>query len=161
MNTDHVQARPRIRIRKIGDAAAPRLIAEESVEGAQKRKANGTSWKPGKSGNPKGRPKGAKGVKAITRKVLTEKVEVQPGKKMQVFEALLRQEAQSASKGDWRARATMFNLARWFLGPDVDAEAVLASEPDMTPTSRAILEMFVDEVRGGDDGRDASRAKQS
>lgn len=150
MNRPDVTPRPRVRIATSQlQGEAPRLVVDDPARLRKARKANRTSWKPQQSGNPNGRPRGAKGVKAITRKVLSEKVEVQPGKKMQLFEALLRQEAQSAAKGDWRARATMFALGKWLLGsePDAPSAEAAAAAPDLSATGRAILELFADEVR--------------
>lgn len=52
-----------------------------------------TQFKPGQSGNPKGRPKGSKNVHHVLSKILGEKITItDSGKKMEVdkFEAALR-----------------------------------------------------------------------
>lgn len=136
-------------------ADTPPDIAEEE-DARRKREPNSGSFKKGHSGNPKGRPKKAKGSKAIVRKALLESVEVKikgdRKSKMTAFEALVMKERAAAFAGDWRARNTMFALARWALADredergDIDTPAV-TSEGELTETGQAILEWFTHEVR--------------
>ena len=127
-----------------------RLIAD-SIEGPRKKRLpNSGSFKKGQpSCNPAGRPKGAKGKKAIVRKVLLERVTVRlpsGSEKLTVFEALLLRERDMAFAGDWRARKTLLELARWALPEDVLEEAGITPSTD-SETDRAILEWFEEEVR--------------
>ena len=90
-----------------------------------KREPNSGSFPAGVSGNPNGRPtdaerakkaKNAKGAKAAARKILSSKIVVQTGrgpKKISYFEGLVSKEASMAAEGDWRARRTIFDLAKW------------------------------------------------
>ena len=127
-----------------------RLIADSVALARKKRQPNTGSFKKGEpSRNPTGRPKGANGKKAIVRKVLLERVTVRlpsGSKKLSVFEALLLRERDMAFAGDWRARKTLLELARWALPDDVLEEAGITPSTD-SETDRAILEWFEEEVR--------------
>ena len=63
-------------------------------------------FKPGQSGNPKGRPKGCKGVNTIIDDVFRKKVSLREGgkvKKISQVEALFRRVMNEALKGDPKA----------------------------------------------------------
>ncbi len=63
-------------------------------------------FKKGKSGNPKGRPKGAKGVRASLKRELETKITVREGGRqlrISKAEAMARQFTNSALKGDMKA----------------------------------------------------------
>jgi Family of unknown function (DUF5681) len=65
-------------------------------------------YKKGQSGNPSGRPKGAKSLKAIVRKVVLTLVPAVIGSKrlkITTYEAALRQLANKAASGDLKAIA--------------------------------------------------------
>ena len=65
-----------------------------------------TQFRRGKSGNPKGRPRGSKSLSAIFSKIINEKVQVKgPGgmKWITKFEAGLTQLANMSATGDKRA----------------------------------------------------------
>lgn len=70
-------------------------------------------FKPGQSGNPKGRPKAAKGLKTITRELLTEKVSVRTAKgetKISRIQAVFLKLHEQAMKGNPRALAELLRL---------------------------------------------------
>ena len=155
---DHSDIRPPVRLRRRpiphpGSAdpkSGDRLFAQSADPGRKKRLPNSGSFKKGQpSPNPNGRPKGAKGKKALTRKILLERVTVRlpnGSKKLSVFEALLLKERDLAFSGDWRARKTILELGRWALPDDLLEEAGVGpiSDPE---TDRAIVEWFQEEVR--------------
>jgi hypothetical protein len=65
------------------------------------------TWKPGQSGNPKGRRQGAKNEKTILRELLEKKLEIQQNgkiRKLTVREAMLLKCVDDALKGDHKAR---------------------------------------------------------
>ncbi|WP_340318329.1 DUF5681 domain-containing protein [Rhizorhabdus argentea] len=145
--------------RLIADMPLDDADADDAASGkkpGRKREPNSGSFAKGVSGNPHGRPKKAKGSKAIVRKVLLEAVDVRVKgdrkKKMTTFQALVMQERKAAFDGDWRARNTMFALARWALvdlddeASDIETPAVDASG-ELTDTGRAIVDWFAQEVR--------------
>jgi Family of unknown function (DUF5681) len=70
-------------------------------------------YKPGCSGNPKGRPKGSRNAKTIVSGVVNKKVPVRQNGKVRhvtTLEAMLLAAAQSALKGDLRALNTIIGL---------------------------------------------------
>jgi Family of unknown function (DUF5681) len=72
-------------------------------------------YKRGQSGNPSGRPKGAKNLKTILRKVLLTLVPAVIGGrrlKMTATEALLRQMLNKAVSGDLRATTQLISLIK-------------------------------------------------
>ncbi len=69
-------------------------------------------FKPGQSGNPKGRPQGGKNEATILRNLLNRKIQMrQDGKlrKISVLEAMLMKFADEALKGDPKAAAFLLN----------------------------------------------------
>lgn len=101
-----------------------------------------TRFQPGRSGNPKGRPKAAKGLKTIARETLTQKVAVRTAtgeKKMSRIEALLHKTAELAMKGNARALAEVLKLYAAAV-PDAAASDSSASDEDLSATDLAILE---------------------
>ena len=127
-----------------------RPIAYLDDKSRKKRLPNSGSFRRGEpSRNPNGRPKGAKGHKAVVRKILLEPVSVRlPSgpRKISVFEALYLKERDLAFSGDWRARKTMLELGRWALPEEVVEEAGLRPVTD-SEADRAILDWFEEEVR--------------
>lgn len=72
-----------------------------------------TQFKPGKSGNPNGRPKGARGLNSLARELLTKRVTVRTGdgpKKMTKMEAMLYKLMEKAFAGDLRAASQLMQL---------------------------------------------------
>ena len=139
--------RVRTRLRNAGDTQ--RLVADPAPATAAKRKPNSGSMKKGETRNPNGRPKGAKGTKAMTRKVLQSKTTIRDGgrlRKVSLFQALLLKEVQAAFEGDWRARATVLALGRWAL-PDEELAPAAASASEQSATDRAVLDWFEAELK--------------
>ena len=132
MTATYPNPRPRLRVipvdpipmpdretaqQQLPDSDAARLAADRS--GSRKRRLpNKGSFQKGVSGNLKGRPKGAKGVKPMIRKALSSLVDVKTSRgatKVAIFEALVKKEVALAADGDWRARRTVFELGKWAL----------------------------------------------
>lgn len=77
------------------------------------RPPRATRWKPGQSGNPKGRPKGAKNLATIFNEALGQKFEIQENgksRKITAREGIVRRVVNQALKGD--IKATAFVLAK-------------------------------------------------
>lgn len=94
-----------------------------------------TRFKKGASGNPKGRPKGARGVNALLSAAMNEKVTVTEGGRRQrvsKLEVAFRQLANRAASGDARATKTMLDLLRFG-----EAEASAKAPPAEAPEDRA------------------------
>ncbi len=148
-NAKKSPVRTRQRISNAG--GAQRLVADNDDAQRKKRKPNSGSMKKGETRNPNGRPKGAKGTKAMIKKLLSEMTSVREGgrsRKVTLYHALLLKEVQMAFDGDWRARKTIIELGRWAL-PE---ENPLAGKPAAAVSSAAddaILSWFEDELRAG------------
>ena len=101
-------------------------------------------FKPGKSGNPKGRPKGAKSEATILHGILHERIEVQQAgrpRKISTLEALLLKCRNAALGGDLKALAFLLNRFGLIDDSEPDAEAPLDQN------DREILETFVQQLQ--------------
>jgi hypothetical protein len=113
------------------------------------RPPKATQFTRGKSGNPKGRPKGSRSVGAILSDIIQQKIAVtEKGKTrhLSVIEVTLRQLAAAAMKGDTKALNLLLSLVeRHRDSPEtvLEVEALLAED-------RAILAHFLpDAARPG------------
>jgi hypothetical protein len=73
-----------------------------------------TRWKPGQSGNPKGRPKGHRNVRSELREIASQKVTVRDGdaeRRLSLLAANFYAHAVKGAKGDARSSSLIFNLA--------------------------------------------------
>ncbi len=107
-----------------------------------------TRWKPGQSGNPKGRPKGAKNMATLFHEALSKKIEItENGKlrKVPVREAIVLRITSQALKGDPKAISLIFAKE-----PEITAALERANiqwiTEDMTPKEAA--ELFQRTLRG-------------
>lgn len=144
-----MQVRVRVRNRGLSDSTGngARLVVTADPP-AKKRKPNSGSMKPGETRNPNGRPKGAKGTKAMVRKLLTGKTTIRDRgrpRTVTLFQALLLKELQLAVDGDWRARQAMLTLGRWAL-PEELPESGKVEVSNATKTDQQILDWFAAEV---------------
>lgn len=101
-------------------------------------------FKPGRSGNPKGRPKAAKGLKTITRELLIPKVTVRTAAgetRMTRIHAVLHKLMEQAMKGNPRAITHLISLYANAV-PDLPANDQTQSQEALTPTDEAILAEF-------------------
>ncbi len=94
-----------------------------------------TRFKKGRSGNPKGRPKGAKGVNASLKRELETKITVREGSheiRISKAEAIAKRLTTGALKGDTKLLMALLKLdADLFNASELDAqESVRAVEPD-------------------------------
>jgi Family of unknown function (DUF5681) len=96
-------------------------------------------FKPGESGNPKGRPKGAKSEASIWQTRLNEKIEVREGgrvRRITVREAIVLRCIDDALKGN-------IKTANFVLGRSAAAEAGEVQELDeMSKDDREVLEAY-------------------
>jgi hypothetical protein len=72
-------------------------------------------FKPGQSGNPKGRPRQSRNLRTIVKQVLSEDMQIREGgrlRRMPAMEALVRSTRARAFKGDPKALASLILLAR-------------------------------------------------
>jgi len=106
-------------------------------------------FKPGTSGNPKGRKAKPKSVQAQVQKALSRKVRVTDAGQSKQFplqEVIIRGLVTKAAKGDLKAAAFVFNLANSPLYADTDT----ISEDALSPEDKAMLEKMMDHYSGPD-----------
>ena len=97
----------------------------ETASMGYRRPPEATRFKPGVSGNPKGRPKGSLNVATAFMKALREKVVINEHgqrKKVTKLEAALKQLVNKAASGDLRALTQLVQLAQ-----DAESKQALAS----------------------------------
>jgi hypothetical protein len=95
-----------------------------------KRPPRHTQFKPGQSGNPKGRAKGLQNHRTTLNRVMNEKVSVREGDKtrsMTKFEAMLQAQAVKGMKADARSASVILNLMSKtrLLGDEQDANKMI------------------------------------
>jgi hypothetical protein len=110
-----------------------------------------TRFKPGESGNPKGRPKGTKNLKTDLVEELSERVPItENGRPLKVSKQRLMVKALTAKavKGDTRAASILINLLAQTMGldPQEGAKVDLSAEDD------AILARWMARVKRKADG---------
>jgi hypothetical protein len=74
-----------------------------------------TRFKKGQSGNPKGRPGGAKNLLTLLTEALNERVIITENggrRKISKRQAVIKQIVNQAAKGDWRAAKLLFDIAQ-------------------------------------------------
>jgi hypothetical protein len=101
------------------------------------RPPRATQFKPGKSGNPRGRPKGPKSVGAVLYDILHRRIEVTENgrtRRIPVLEVMLRRLANEAVRTDPRALKLMLSLMeRYAEAPEVGPhlEEMLAEDREI------------------------------
>lgn len=98
-------------------------------------------FKPGQSGNPKGRPKGTKNLKTDLFEELAEKLTVTEGGrtlKLSKQRVMLKALMAKAAKGDVRAANTVIDLVRSYAVPETSS-----GEEELSLEDEAILEAFM------------------
>lgn len=111
-----------------------------------------TRFKPGRSGNPKGRPKGTNNFRTDVKTTLKAPVKVtRDGKPRRVStqEAALLRLREKALGGDPRALDQLINLARMYNDEELPAAAVMSND------DAAILEIYTERVLSGAAGSPA------
>jgi len=84
----------------------PRRKSDPAYAVGYKRPPKSTQFKPGVSGNPKGKPKGSRPVGALLQEIIRQKIAVtENGKtrRLPVLEIMLRRLANEAMRGDQRS----------------------------------------------------------
>jgi hypothetical protein len=125
-------------LRAVGDDKERSGANPESYEVGYAKPPRHTRFKPGQSGNPKGRKRASKSTGSLLREILNETIVVREGsreKKLTRKEAWLRQTMNGALKGDAKASATMIGLLREVgqiepepVNPNEDARRRIAEE---------------------------------
>ena len=98
-------------------------------------------FKPGKSGNPKGRPKGTRNLVTDLAEELSESIQVNEGgkvKKISKQRAMIKAQVAKALKGDVRAANTLLNL----IPRAEESQQAQALAEELSKTDQEILAEF-------------------
>lgn len=93
------------------------LPARIDIEVGYKRTPKATQFKPGQSGNPKGRPKGSTSTGALLKKILAKQItSIENGKtkKISLDEATIHTVTSKAAKGDYKSAKLTIELKERF-----------------------------------------------
>ncbi|MCG8509588.1 MAG: DUF5681 domain-containing protein [Rhodospirillales bacterium] len=132
-------------------------MAENEYEIGYKKPPKHTQFKPGQSGNSRGRPKGAKDLKTELMEELSEKISIKESgqpKKVSKQRAVFKTITARAVQGDTRAANILVNLMFRLLHDETDAPANM----NLTAADEAILTRFeqqvLDKMRRRSDGNE-------
>ncbi len=107
-----------------------------------------TRFKPGQSGNHKGRPRDARNLRTAVREALQEKVEIREGsrtRRISKMDAIIQVTLNKGLKGDPKGLAAIVQLARWT--GLMDEEPDTSANANVSAQDQAILDDFL--VRQG------------
>ena len=120
-----------------------------------RRPPKATQFKPGESGNPKGRPKGSRPVGAVLQDIMQQRVSVTEGNKarrLPVLEVIMRRLANDAMRSDPRAIKLLLSLLdRYAQSPDADLQL-----DELLAEDQTILTQYLRDVDNS--GPDSSTA---
>ncbi len=100
-------------------------------------------FKPGQSGNPKGRPRGARGLKTDLKAELNQRVTITENgrpRKLTKQQLMVKQLTAKAVKGEMKAISKLSELVITLLGPD---DEIPVSKTKLAPEDEAILQGFL------------------
>ena len=96
-------------------------------------------FKPGQSGNPRGRPKGSKNESTILHELLHRKITIQDGgrsRQVTILEAMLTRFAQDSLKGNIKSAAFLLNRYGTLVSGEIEQSGLSSDD-------QAVLEAFV------------------
>lgn len=121
-----------------------------------------TQFKPGQSGNPSGRPKGAKSLNSMALAMLKERVPVKTPngiRTMSKIEALIQKQMEKASKGDHKATLLLLSYYSNALADEQSRETGAMNGEKTSASDQAVLdllrEQFSEENTSGDSNGDS------
>jgi len=123
----------------------PKAKSDTDYAVGYKRPPKSTQFKPGVSGNPKGKPKGSRSVGALLQDIIQQKVAVtENGKtrRLPVMEIMLRRLANEAMRGEQRSIKFLLSLIEHY-GNSAETTLRLG---DMLAEDAEILAEYLDET---------------
>jgi hypothetical protein len=113
-----------------------------------------TRFKPGESGNPRGRKKGSKNISTLVQEAMSETVVINIGgrrKTVTKLEAACMQQANKAAAGDQKAWQLMSAVLAASEAGDAAAQEVVTPEAQRAQDAK-LLAALRDRITGGGDG---------
>lgn len=110
-----------------------------------RRPPQSTQFKPGVSGNPKGRPKGSRPVGAVLQEIIRQKIAVTENgrtRRLPVLEIMLRRLANEAMRGEQRSIKFLLSLLEYY-GASSQATVQLS---ELLTEDAEILAEYLDET---------------
>ena len=93
-----------------------------------------TRFKPGRSGNPRGRPKNSRNYKTVMNKLLKERVKTEPlGWRQPNIKVVMQKLVDQALEGDWRALKPRRGIPFRTRLPFADVRALMPPAPSPRP----------------------------
>ena len=132
-----------------GDNEQKKQPAEHDYEVGYGRPPKATRFKPGQSGNPKGRKRKPKSVQAQMQTVLSKKIDITEGgqtKRLTLQEVMLRNIANKAVKGDLRAASFVLGL----INSEAAAQSDTIDESKLSAEDQALFEQMMAELTSQD-----------
>ena len=137
MTTVRGRSRPLPRVRPKATAAAPKGRAVDDRVGYRKPPRQ-HRFKPGHSGNPKGRPKGARNESTILREILGRLIGGQPSarpRRISVLEGIFLRIAEDALKGNTKSATFLLNRYAALVSGELQPQ-------DLSDDDREVLDAF-------------------
>ncbi len=123
---------------------------EDDYEVGYGKPPKDTQFKPGRSGNPRGRPKGARNFTTELREELNERIPIREGGKVRRISkrrAVLKAQVAKALNGDPRSAQLVMNLMATYLAEEEHSD----DDASLTPDDAVILADFLRSHREYDD----------
>jgi Family of unknown function (DUF5681) len=128
---------PRVRIKK----TATKVSSPENGVGYGKPPLQ-HQFKPGRTGNPMGRPKGAKNESTILREIFERKIDTRSGdrvRKITVLEGILLRITEDSLKGNTKSAAFLLNRYAVMVSGELQRH-------DLSDDDREVLEAFAQRI---------------
>lgn len=112
------------------------------------RPPEASRFKPGQSGNPKGRPKGSKNEATILHELFSRKIEVREGhrvRKVQFLEALFLRLCDTALRGD--RQVTVMLLDRYASIPPYEKQSEPLRRPTKGMDAEALMRLYQESLK--------------
>jgi|SRR5579864_1248792 len=119
----------------------------ERYEVGRGRPPRSGQFKKGQSGNPKGRPKGARNISTVIEEVLNERITVtEHGRRRSIttLEALIRGLRADALNGNLKSRLTMVNLA---FQVEAKKGGTATPDPSASEADSRVMARLVERIR--------------
>lgn len=130
------------------------LISAQDYEVGHGRPPVASRFKPGHSGNPKGRPKGAKNLSVLIREKLAAKVPVREGGRQRLMSkaelGVIKLVNRFAETGNEKLFAALIKQSEGNSAGGDERASNAASSEDQSATHTAILKWFLEQNRVGE-----------